>query len=487
MLADLGVGDDALGTVARHGHDAGERCAEGGGDRRAHACASWAMGCRRTIGWPGATGSPSSTSHSTTVPPCGATTGMVSRSVSTVPDGGARRDVVARRRVGAEPERALDGGHQQAPRRLVLHVGGPAVLVDEAPGGGQVVGGLDGERLDAGERALDQAREGAGRRDLDDGGDAEVGHGRHAAVPPHGVAHLGDEPAEHVAAVVHDPPVGVGDQRDPGIVRRHRPRVAAQDADGGRHVLGVERAGDLERAHAGPLGRVGGEGGELVEGAGDDDLAGAVHVGRGQAVLGGLGDDHVRVAAEHGAHAGGRDGGGCGHLPAALADEDHGLLGGEDARAHRGGDLADGVPGAGADAGEGVARVGEHAEQGDEPGPDDERLGDGGVADGLGVRDGAVLDEVDAADHGQPVEAFAHPGDFQPGGEEAGRLGALSGRDDNEHPRSLPWCGGDWRCWACQSRAADFVGILQGVRRSARASREPRRGRAGPGRGPPGG
>ena len=37
------------------------------------------------MGWPGATGSPSSTSHSTTVPPYGATTGCSSREVTSVP------------------------------------------------------------------------------------------------------------------------------------------------------------------------------------------------------------------------------------------------------------------------------------------------------------------------------------------------------------------------------------------------------------------
>ena len=36
------------------------------------------------MGWPGATGSPSSTSHSTIVPPCGATTGCSSWEVTKV-------------------------------------------------------------------------------------------------------------------------------------------------------------------------------------------------------------------------------------------------------------------------------------------------------------------------------------------------------------------------------------------------------------------
>ena len=55
--------------------------ADGGG----HAIDSWDSGWRRTMGWPGETGSPSWTSHSTTTPPCGATTGVLSRRVSMVP------------------------------------------------------------------------------------------------------------------------------------------------------------------------------------------------------------------------------------------------------------------------------------------------------------------------------------------------------------------------------------------------------------------
>ena len=43
--------------------------------RFGHDDAGTSTGCSRNKGWPGATGSPSSTSHSITSPPCGATTG----------------------------------------------------------------------------------------------------------------------------------------------------------------------------------------------------------------------------------------------------------------------------------------------------------------------------------------------------------------------------------------------------------------------------
>ena len=113
--------------------------------------------------------------------------------------------------------------------------------------------------------------------------------------------------------------------------------------DRGRHVLGVERARDLQRSQPGLLRRVGRERRELLERARDDDLAGAVLVGGGEAVRLGLRDDLVAVAAEDGGHAGGGDGRRSGHRLAALADEHHRLLGGDDAGADGGGDLADAV------------------------------------------------------------------------------------------------------------------------------------------------
>ena len=74
---DLGVGDDPARPVGADSPDAGMPSALGRGDRdRRHRQPSGqpSRGCRRSRGWPGETGSPSSTSHSTTRPPCGAET-----------------------------------------------------------------------------------------------------------------------------------------------------------------------------------------------------------------------------------------------------------------------------------------------------------------------------------------------------------------------------------------------------------------------------
>ena len=81
----------------------------------------------------------------------------------------------------------------------------------------------------------------------------------------------------------------------------------------------------------------------------------------------------------------GRDRARGGHRLAALADEDHGLLGAHDAGGRGRGDLAHRVAGAGADLAEALGRVLEEGQQADQPARDDQRLGDGGVPDGVGV------------------------------------------------------------------------------------------------------
>ena len=161
------------------------------------------------------------------------------------------------------------------------------------------------------------------------------------------------------------------------------------------HVLGVERAGHLQRAQPGL------SGGSAANAASCSSVPATTiwpapfSLAAVRPCCVGLGDDVVAVAAEDGGHAGGGDGGGRGHRPAALADEHHRLLGGDDAGAHGGGDLADAVPGARADLGVGLGRVREEAQQRHQAGAHQQRLGHGGVADGVGVALGAVAHEVD--------------------------------------------------------------------------------------------
>jgi len=103
-----------------------------------------------------------------------------------------------------------------------------------------------------------------------------------------------------------------------------------------------------------------------------------------------------------------------------------------------GGDLADRVPGATGNQAEAVGGVLEQGQQRDETGAHDQWLGDSGVPDRLGVGLGAMLDQVDAGDRREPLHAVAESRQLEPGGEEAGGLGALSRADDDEHVFSLP-------------------------------------------------
>ena len=187
-------------------------------------------------------------------------------------------------------------------------------------------------------------------------------------------------------------------------------------------MLGVEGAGDLEGTQTSLLRRVGGEGRELLEGAGDHDLPSAVLVGSGETVARRGGDDVIAVTAEDRRHAGGSRCGRSGHGIAALAYEDHGLLGRDDSGADGCRDLPDAVPCDGGDLAVGLGRVGEQAQNAHEPGTHEQRLGHSGVTDRVGVALGAVPDEIDARDGREPAKAVLETGYLQPGREETGGL-----------------------------------------------------------------
>ena len=146
-------------------------------------------------GWPGETRSPSSTSHSTIWPPWAAVTLVRSRRLATSPIGGAGGEHVGvgglRRRCGRCPWRGRRPSARSAWCRCSDDL---AVLVAERAGVVELVGRLEREGLDALERALGDAGQGAGRRHLEDAGDAEVVHRLHAQVPADRAGDLADDP-----------------------------------------------------------------------------------------------------------------------------------------------------------------------------------------------------------------------------------------------------------------------------------------------------
>ena len=254
---------------------------------------------------------------------------------------------------------------------------GLAVLGAERAGVVELVGGLEREGLDALEGALGDAGQGAGRRHLEDAGDAEVDHRLQAEVPADRAGDLADDAGEHLAAVVDDLAVAVGDHAGARVVDRHRAGQRGQVADRG---LPCARCGRRRRRGSGISRAL--AGGSAAKAASCSRVPAAT-IWPGPLSLAAVrpccverGQHLVAVAAEDGGHAGRGDRGGLGHRVAALADQHHRLLGGDHAGAGGGGDLADAVAGDGADLLEGVGGVREELERGDQAGRDQQRLGD---------------------------------------------------------------------------------------------------------------
>ncbi|GAA3128970.1 hypothetical protein GCM10017687_50160 [Streptomyces echinatus] len=112
-----------------------------------------------------------------------------------------------------------------------------------------------------------------------------------------------------------------------------------------------------------------------------------------------------------------------------------------------GGVVQDSGEGGGGDLADAVARDRARGDLGDvtecrggqETGGDQQRLGHGGVTDGVGVGLGAVVDKIQADGVRPCGDAVRGTGQFEPGSQEAGRLGALAGSDEYEHSHTLSW------------------------------------------------
>ena len=166
---------------------------------------------------------------------------------------------------------------------------------------------------------------------------------------------------------------------------------APEPGNGGLHMHGMERPRDAELDEPGPGRRIGGQRGQLILGAGSDDLAAAIVVGSRQTLCCQPGEHIFRVTADDGRHRGWGSGAGLRHGAAALAYEDHRLLGRQHTDSCRGGDFADRVTRNYTDEWVTIGWMREQFERGEQAGGDQERLGNRGVSDGLGVGFGAVM------------------------------------------------------------------------------------------------
>ena len=281
--------------------------------------------------------SPSSTSHSTTWPPCGAVTLVSSRGAGDRADrarrGRARRRPAAsgarwKVPLAGRPASARSGWCRSARPRRACRTNARA----SSSWSGVLRANVSTPFM---ARLAMPVRVPAGRH-LEDAGDAEVEHRLHAEVPADRAAIWPTIRAStsRPSWTTWPSRLEISGVRGSWVeTERARP---AEVADGGRHVLGVERAGDATAASAGPwpagpsAKRL-----ELLDGAGGDDLAGAVVVGGVRPCFSSAASTSSRSPPRTAVMPVGVDGGGLGHRLAALADQHHRLLGGDDAGRRR--------------------------------------------------------------------------------------------------------------------------------------------------------
>ena len=123
------------------------------------------------------------------------------------------------------------------------------------------------------------------------------------------------------------------------------------------------------------------------------------------------------------------------------------------------GELTHAVSGGNVGAAEGNLRVPGQRLRRQEARRDQQRLGNGGVPDGLSVGLRPVERQVDTSGLREAVQGV-DGGAGEPGGEESGGLGALSGRDDRKHEDYPPGPSGLSMTRDAQSFWMGFVGIL---------------------------
>ena len=314
-------------------------------------------------------------------------------------------------------------------------VGVPVGVLDkQRPGLSQVVRGLDRQQLQARQAAAGQPGQRAGRRQLDERGRAEAAHRDHALVPPDRSADLCADPLQPGRAGPHHRAVPVGQHSQRRVAHHDRGRRAAHRIDRGLHVPGVERARHLELDQLGSRRRVGGQRAEPVGRARGDDLAGPVHVRRGEVVRLDP-SEHVGLdAPEHGGHRGRLGSRRVRHRPAPDADQPYGVLRAQHPGDRPSGQLAHAVPGRD----HAVVGVGDAQRRGgDERGRHEQRLSYRGVPDFVGVGGCPVPDQVASGQIGPGPDLIGYAGQLEPGREEPRSLSALPGRGDDEHLLTL--------------------------------------------------
>ena len=142
--------------------------------------------------------------------------------------------------------------------------------------------------------------------------------------------------------------------------------------------------------------------------------------------------DLVRLATDDGGHRRGANRRGRGHGASTLADEHEGIVVAQRTGEGGRGQLTDAVTGDDI----GLLVTQQLTCRRDRRG-DQQRLGHRGVANRVGIGRGAKGGQVKLGHLAEVGEARSEAGHLEPGGEESGGLGALTGRDDCKHVSTL--------------------------------------------------
>ena len=455
---DVGVGDDPRGAVAADAEDPRVRRPGLGGREGGPASVGLMPGPPRGADVPGADrGRPGRRPRPATRPRvrrAARATCCWSRRVTTTPDRLARLELVGRVRPA---ERPLGRGHQQPPGGGVADGVGAAVPAYEVAGRLEVVGRLERDGLDTGDAPLGQAGERAGRRQLEQRR-SRRGRPSHACTRSQrtGVATWSTRRASTARPSCTTAPSRLDSRRVRGSwVLTAAASARSRPTAGAMCTVWNAPATSSGRSRA-P------SGGSAASAASCSSVPAAtiwpapLSFAAMRPCSASLARTTSAVAAQDRGHPGGGRGCGLGHRlrrargPGPCACSAEMTCGGR-----CGGQLADAVAGTDPDQPERVRRAREELEEGDEAGRDDQRLGDGGVADRRPRRPRCRSRARSMPAHGrQPGEPRLTPGQLEPGGEETGDLGALTGRDDGEHRPTVAYDG-------CAERGIDADDVIR--------------------------
>ena len=243
-------------------------------------------GWRRSSGWPGETRSPSSTSHSTILPPCGGGDAGAVAQAGDLADRAPAASTSSAAAVGREWKVPLAGRRASARSAWCRCRDASPCLSQNARASSSWSGVLSANVSTPLQGALGDAGEGAGRRHLEDAGDAEVAPSSPCRGPSGPGWRSGRRSGRAPRGRRGRP--GRRGWRSRGCAGRgstRSGRASARWPTAGAMCSVWKAPATLSGISRALAGGSAANASSCSSGAGGDDLAGAVVVGRGEAVL----------------------------------------------------------------------------------------------------------------------------------------------------------------------------------------------------------